>query len=60
MREWAESLIRLENSKIGPLDTRLQDSLIGRQAKLTKDTRKPRALKVNLGDHSVVWIPGNG
>jgi len=54
-----EHSIVLEHSKVQNLDVRLQDSLIGRHAKLIKETRKPRSLKMNLGDHSTVWIPGN-
>lgn len=52
-----EHSIVLENSQILNLDTRLQESLVGRNARIMKDTRKPRALKMNLGDHSTIWIP---
>jgi hypothetical protein len=31
--------------------------LIGRHATLKYDTRKPRVLKMNLGDHSRLWLP---
>jgi glucose-1-phosphate thymidylyltransferase len=55
-----ERSIILEHSKLQNLEMRIQDSLIGRYAKVTKDTRKPRALKMNLGDYSTVWVPGNG
>ena len=55
-----EHSIVLEHSKVLKPGIRVQDSLIGRNAKLTGDTRKPRALKMNLGDHSTFWIPGNG
>lgn len=51
-----ERSIVLENSKILDIDVRLQDSLIGRDARLLKNDTKPRALKMNLGDHSTVWI----
>lgn len=51
-----ERSIVLENSKILDIDVRLQDSLIGRDANLLKNETKPRALKMNLGDHSTVWI----
>lgn len=53
-----ERCILLENSVIRDLESRLQDSLIGRHAKVTRDNRTPRvrALKMNLGDHSTVWI----
>lgn len=51
-----ERSIVLENSQILDIEVRLQDSLIGRNAKLMRDDRKPRALKMNLGDHSTVWF----
>lgn len=52
-----EHSIVLENSKLINLEMRLEDSLIGRNAKLQSDNRKPRSLKMNLGDHSTMWIP---
>lgn len=52
-----EHSIILENSRVVGLDVRLQDSLIGRNASVLRDGRRPRALKLNLGDHSTVWIP---
>ncbi|RMG83000.1 MAG: glucose-1-phosphate thymidylyltransferase [Chloroflexi bacterium] len=51
-----ERSIVLEHSKILDLDVRLQDSLIGRHAKVKRDERKPRALKMNLGDYSTIWV----
>lgn len=53
-----ERCIVLEYSEISDLDSRLQDSLIGRQVKLLRDARTPRlrALRMNLGDNSTVWI----
>ncbi len=53
-----ERSIVLENSTLSDLDKRLVDSLIGRDVTLTADKRQPRvrALKMNLGDHSTVWI----
>jgi glucose-1-phosphate thymidylyltransferase len=35
---------------------RLTDSLIGRDVELTRSTRRPRALRLMLGDHSVVEL----
>jgi glucose-1-phosphate thymidylyltransferase len=52
-----EHSIVLENSKVLNLDVRLQDSLIGRNAEVKGDKRRPHALKMNLGDHSKIWIP---
>lgn len=52
-----ERCIVLEHSRIVNVTTRIQDSLIGRHAKIEQDGRKPKALKVNLGDHSRLWLP---
>jgi glucose-1-phosphate thymidylyltransferase len=52
-----EHSIVLEHSKVISLGVRLQDSLIGRHANVASDARKPRAVKMNLGDHSTVSIP---
>lgn len=51
-----ERSIVLEHSMITHLDQRIQDSLIGRNAKVTCAEGKPKALKMNLGDHSNLWI----
>ncbi len=51
-----ERCIVLENSRIENIDARLQDSLIGREAKIRRVDKKPRTLKMNLGDHSNLWI----
>ncbi|MCU0497515.1 MAG: glucose-1-phosphate thymidylyltransferase [Anaerolineae bacterium] len=51
-----ERSIVLEHSTITHLPQRLQDSLIGRNAKVTCAEGKPKALKMNLGDYSNVWI----
>lgn len=52
-----EHSIILEHSKVMHMTTRLQDSLIGRNAKVTSDDRKPRAIKMNVADFSTIWIP---
>jgi len=49
-----ERSILLEQCQIIDIDVRIQDSLIGREARLTRDSRKPRTLKMDLGDHSTV------
>ena len=36
---------------------RLTDSLIGRDTEVTRSARRPRALRLMLGDHSVVELP---
>lgn len=51
-----ERSIILEDSTISHLPSRLQDSLIGRNVTLTRNTSRPSALKMNLGDHSMVYI----
>ncbi|HRL11816.1 MAG TPA: glucose-1-phosphate thymidylyltransferase [Aggregatilineales bacterium] len=53
-----ERCIILEHSHISDLPARLQDSLIGRAVTLTRSERVPRvrAMKMNLGDNSSVWI----
>lgn len=52
-----ERCIVLEHSRILNVSTRIQDSLIGRHATIEQDGRKPKAIKMNLGDHSRLWLP---
>lgn len=52
-----ERCIVLEHSRILNVSMRIQDSLIGRHATIEQDGGKPRALKMNLGDHSHIWLP---
>ena len=51
-----ERSIVLEHSTICDLTARLQDSLIGRHATVRYSEGKPRTLKMNIGDHSNLWI----
>jgi glucose-1-phosphate thymidylyltransferase len=51
-----ERSIVLEESTVSDLPARLQDSLIGRKVTLTRNDTRPRALKMNLGDNSVVRV----
>jgi glucose-1-phosphate thymidylyltransferase len=51
-----EHCIILEHSEIVDLDTRLEDSLIGRHVEIKRSPIKPRALKMTLGDHSKVGV----
>lgn len=51
-----ERSIILEHARICNIPTRLQDSLIGRNVDIDVADRKPRALKLNLGDHSKVRL----
>lgn len=51
-----EHSIVLENSQVIDIPYRIEDSLIGRQSKITRSPIKPKALKMTLGDHSNVGI----
>jgi glucose-1-phosphate thymidylyltransferase len=51
-----ERSIVLEHATITDLDARLHGSLIGRNASVSRKPRKPRALTMNLADHSNVWL----
>ena len=51
-----EHSIVLENSTIEDIHTRIEDSLIGRNVRLTKSAMKPRAHKLLLGDNSNVGL----
>ena len=48
--------IVLEHSVMRDIEVRVQDSLIGRQALVQKSEYRPKALKLNLGDHSKVGL----
>ncbi len=51
-----ERSIILENSMVSNIGVRIQDTLIGRNATVQRGEEKPRAIKMNLGDHSTVWM----
>ncbi|MEL6150171.1 MAG: glucose-1-phosphate thymidylyltransferase [Chloroflexota bacterium] len=51
-----ERSIVLENTIIEDIDVRLQDSLIGRDVQVRHAAKKPRSLRLNLGDNSNVWL----
>jgi len=51
-----ERSIILEHSQLENLPQRLADSLIGRYAHLQPSGEMPRALKMNLGDFSTIWV----
>ena len=51
-----EHSIVLENSTIEDIHTRIEDSLIGRNVRLTRSATKPRAHKLLLGDNSHVGL----
>jgi len=47
-----ERSIVLEHSAVCDIPTRIQDSLIGRHARVDINTVRPKAIKMHLGDHS--------
>ena len=51
-----ERCIVLENSRISDIERRIQDSLIGRNVVVERSPLKPKAVKLNLGDHSRVGL----
>lgn len=51
-----EHCIVLEHSRIVDVESRIEDSLIGRYVEITRSPKKPRAYKMTLGDHSKVGI----
>jgi glucose-1-phosphate thymidylyltransferase len=51
-----EHSVVLEHSQIKNIGARIQDSLIGRYAKIERSPIKPKAHKLTLGDHSQVGI----
>ncbi len=46
----------LEHSQIKNIEARIQDSLIGRKVTISRSPIKPKALKLTVGDNSVVGI----
>ncbi len=51
-----ERSIVLENCRILDIDQALRDSLIGRNATVKHRDEKPSGIKMNLGDHSTLWV----
>ncbi len=51
-----ERSIILENSRVSDIDATLRDSLIGRNAAVRRSAGKPSGIKMNLGDHSTLWV----
>lgn len=52
-----EHSIILEHAQISSVPTRIVDSMIGRNATVGHTVRKPKALKMILGDYSNFWLP---
>jgi glucose-1-phosphate thymidylyltransferase len=46
----------LESSRISDIETRIQDSLIGRDVVVSRSPIRPKALKLTVGDHSKIGI----
>ena len=51
-----EHSIVLEHSRIIGIESRIEDSLIGRYVEVARSPIKPKALKLTLGDHSRLGI----
>ncbi|MCE5315492.1 MAG: glucose-1-phosphate thymidylyltransferase [Armatimonadota bacterium] len=51
-----EHSIILEDSQVLNIGSRLEDSLIGKNVKIDKDGRKPRAYRMMVGDNSAVSV----
>ena len=51
-----ERCIVLESSRISDIDVRIQDSLIGRNVVVERSGIRPKAIKMNLGDHSKIGL----
>ena len=51
-----EHSIVLENSQVLDVPYRIADSIVGRNAAVTRSESKPKAIKMNLGDYSQVGI----
>lgn len=51
-----EHSIILEDSQVLDIGNRLEDSLIGKNVRIDKDSRKPRAYRFMLGDNSEVSV----
>lgn len=51
-----EHCIILENSLVDSIGGRLEDSLIGKNVKIIRDGKKPRAYRMMLGDNSEVSV----
>ena len=51
-----EHSVVMENSIINGIDGRIADSLIGREVVIERSPLKPLAVRLMLGDHSVVGI----
>jgi glucose-1-phosphate thymidylyltransferase len=51
-----EYSIILERARIVNLDVRIESSLVGRDALITRSDQKPRAIRFMVGDSSQIWV----
>ena len=51
-----EHSIILEDSKVLNIGSRLEDSLIGKNVRIDKDDKKPKAYRMMVGDNSAVSV----
>jgi glucose-1-phosphate thymidylyltransferase len=51
-----EHSIILQNSRILDLEGRMADSLIGRNVEITRDNRRPRVMRIMVGDNSQICL----
>jgi glucose-1-phosphate thymidylyltransferase len=51
-----ERSIVLEHSQLADLDAPIRDSLIGRYASVRRGAARPSGLRMNIGDHSSIWL----
>jgi glucose-1-phosphate thymidylyltransferase len=56
-RAEVEHSILLAGSEVRGLDGRLESSLLGRNVRISRDARQPRAYRFMLGDNSEVRVP---
>ncbi len=52
-----ERCIVLEEAHIQDVQGRIEDSLIGRKCVVRQETRHPRSIRMNLGDHGRLLLP---
>ena len=52
-----EHSILLAGCEVRDLDGRVESSLLGRNVRISRDARQPRAYRFMLGDNSEVWVP---
>ena len=51
-----EYSIILERARVVNLGARMESSLVGRDALITRSDQKPRAHRFMVGDNSQIWV----